>query len=151
MLQSPLLGKTGPLNQLLFQSVVRIVGDVEYEVAYFGGEFWRQGGDHVVIFGLLRRDSTCAELRLYLSEPDVRVDRPEGRCIAAVTAPAPLPSTAIDVSARVVVTNVRAPQTSNYNRTTYITTLYRHYNVLECSDSCARGVRSKVATNHKMK
>ena len=42
---------------------------------------------------------------------------------------------------------VRAPQTSNYNRTTYITTLYRHYNVLECSDSCARGVRSKVATS----
>ena len=48
--QSTLLGKTGPLNQL---SVVRIVGDVKDEIAYFGSEFRRQGGEHVVIFDLL--------------------------------------------------------------------------------------------------
>ena len=66
--QSTLLGKTGPLNQLLLESVVRMVGDVEDEIAYFGSEFRRQGGDHVVIFGFLCRNAACTELRLYLSE-----------------------------------------------------------------------------------
>ena len=60
LLQSTLLGKAGPLNQLLFKGVVRIIGDVEDEIAYFGGEFRRQGGDHVVVFTVMPRVLNCA-------------------------------------------------------------------------------------------
>lgn len=53
-----LLGKTGPSNQLSFECIVQILGDVEDEITNFGGKFGREGGNNVVVLSLLRRYAT---------------------------------------------------------------------------------------------
>ena len=60
-----------------FECVVGVVGDVQNEIAYLGGELGGEGGNNVVVIGILRGNAVRGELGLNLSKPNVWVGGPK--------------------------------------------------------------------------
>ena len=80
LLKPPLFRCFRAFDELRPKLVVgSIVGWVKHKIVYLHGDFWAQGGNHVVELCPLSRDVPSGELGFHLRKPDGRVSGPEQR------------------------------------------------------------------------